>query len=984
MNFRSLSVLLSLALAACAQVPAPPGRLSAPASPAPWAFARSDLRVDPAWRFGRLANGMRYIIRHNDHPAGTVLMRMQVDAGSLDEREDERGYAHFVEHMAFQGSTHVPAGEMVHLLERLGLAFGADTNAATGFERTTYMLDLPRNDPALVDKALMLMRETASELRFDPDRLVHERGVVLAEMRDRNSFGYREYVDGLGFAAPTARFGRRLPIGTTEALDVATSARLRAFWAREYVPAKTTVIVIGDIDPAAAEAAITAHFADWPAAPSPPQPSPGPVAVKDGGRTHIYLDPAVAERVTISRHEAWHLEPDTQAQRRTDLLQRIGYAIIDRRLQRLSRQTPPPFHDAAFGTGDIFKVGRATSLVVDTVDGGWRAGVTAAALAWRRALKAGFTPAELAEQLADLRQEAEHAAAGAATQTNRALLADAFALLNDDMVATAPADDLARFNAFAPAITPAAVLRALRRDAAPLAHPLIRLQGRRAPVGAGGGTALAAGEAALRGAWEAAMRAPLPPVDPRSATAFAYTDFGPRGTVVADSREPLLGIREVRFANGVRLNLRHTDLDQDRVLVALALDGGGMLNTRANPLAVAMMSAFAAGGLGKHSQDDLQTLLAGHAVSAGWAANPQTFNSAAATTPADLGLELQLLAAYVTDPGYRPEGEVQYRTQMNNAFAAMHASAAGMLAATQGGILSDNDPRFTLAPVEAYRALSFAKLRGDLTDRLAHGAIEIGLVGDLDEDRTIALVARSFGALPAREADFLPYADQRRRPFTQDHAPRIVTHLGPADQALVRTVWHTRDDNDPDAKQVLNMLARVVQEGLTESLRQRLGKAYSPTTVSAPTREWVDYGTFAITASVDVRDIAATRAAISATVAQLRDAPPGDDVMLRARAPLLQSFANDFKINAGWMNVVARAQSEADRLERELRAQGRLLAVTAAQVQAAAKLYLTPQAAVEVIVRPPGDTPSAAAPAALGAGARIDNNSAPGDGPGAR
>ncbi|WP_295532064.1 insulinase family protein, partial [Novosphingobium sp. Chol11] len=170
---RIIALLAALSLAACA---AQPARLASAPPPKPdWAFQKSDLPVDPAFRFGRLANGMRFILRRNATPPGTALVRMNIAAGSLDEADNERGFAHFVEHMAFNGSAHVPEGEMVKLLEREGLAFGADTNAQTSFEHTLYLLDLPRADPKLLDTALMIMRETASELTFDPAAVARER-----------------------------------------------------------------------------------------------------------------------------------------------------------------------------------------------------------------------------------------------------------------------------------------------------------------------------------------------------------------------------------------------------------------------------------------------------------------------------------------------------------------------------------------------------------------------------------------------------------------------------------------------------------------------------------------------------------------------------------------------------------------------------------------------------------------------------------------
>lgn len=937
--------LAALALAACAPQRDRMASAQAPAAEPVWAFETSDIPVDPAWRFGRLDNGMRFAIRQNAYPQGTALVRMLIDAGSLDETDSELGYAHFVEHMAFNGSRNVPEGEMVRLLEREGLAFGAHTNASTGFDNTIYQLDLPRNRPELLDTALMLMRETASELTISPEAVARERGVVLAERRDRNTFGFRNQVDQIAFAAPNGLYPRRLPIGTVESLNAVTAEGLRTYYQREYVPAHSTLVVIGDFDPALVEAAIRAKFADWQPRPAEPQPRAGPIDPRDRGRTDIFVDPALSERLTATRNGVWLEEPDTVAQRRENLLRQIGYSIVNRRLARLSRQADPPFRDAGFGTGDVFEDGRSTNLVVDTVDGEWRRGLTGAVLEYRRAFAQGFTAAEVAEQVATIRTASRNDATAAETRTNGALLGAVLALLRDDFVPSTPQSSLERLEAFIPEITPERVLAALNREAVRLEDPLLRFQGRRNPEG---------GEAALRTAWNQAMRAPLGDSATRTDQAFAYTDFGAPGTVAADAIEPGLGIRTLRFANGVRLNLKRTELDRGRMLVQMSVDGGEMLDTRDNPLTTEMAQSFPAGGLGRHSVDDLQTLLAGRAVGLSFGVTPETFVASAQTTPDDLELQLQVLTALISDPGYRPEGEVLYRQSINNFFASYRATPGSALGNTIGSILSDNDPRFTLQPVESYRRLTFAQLREALADRLARGAIEIGVVGDIDEARVIELVGKTFGALPAREPEFQPYTEQRQRPFTADRSARTIRHTGAADQAIVRMVWPTRDGEDPQAELEFELLQRVAQLMVTDALRERLGQAYSPNASSDASRFWRGYGTFSVTASVDIGTVEATRAAIEETIAALRDAPVPEDTLLRARAPMLEGLENALKTNRGWLNLVDRAQSEPDRIERYLRARERAATITPAQLQALAVRYLTANGAVPVIVLPEG------------------------------
>ncbi|MPS70838.1 MAG: insulinase family protein [Novosphingobium sp.] len=910
-----------------------------------WAFETSDVPVDPDFRFGRLANGMRYVIRHNATPAGTAVVRMEVAAGSLDEQEAEQGFAHFVEHMAFNGSKRVPEGQMIPLLERDGLAFGADTNASTNFERTIYKLDLPRNDAKLLDTALMLMRETASELTISQGAIDRERGVILSEMRDRNTFGLRNSIDSTHFFYPQALYGSRFPIGTVATLNGANAANLRAFYEREYVPAHVTLVIVGDFDTAAVEAGITRHFADWTGGPAEVQPDPGPVASKDRDRTGIWIDPALSERLVIQRNGDWLDEPDSIAQRRENLLRSIGYSIVNRRLQRLSRSATPPFRGAGFGTGDVFETARSTRLIIDSVDGKWADGVTATAQEYRRALAHGFSAAEVAEQVAQLRTSMVNAAGSANTRSNAALAGIALSVVEDRVVPSTPASALERFETFAPAITPKAVLAALKREALALDRPLIRFEGRKAPEG---------GEQAIRASWLSAMRGPVPREADQSVKEFGYTDFGTPGTIVSDRRDPLLGIRELRFSNGVMLNLKPTELEKDRIRVSLSIDGGDMLDTRENPLATEMVGWLDKGGLGKHSRDELDTIMAGHTLGFGLGNGAASFDAETATTPRDLELQLQLLTALMTDPGYRAEGEVQYRQQVNNSFAQLRATPASAMGADLGRILSDNDPRFSLQQVDDYRHLTYGKLRDTISERLAHGAVELALVGDFDEDKAIAVVARTLAALPAREAAFRPYADQPPRTFTADRKPRVLRHTGPADQALLRLTWPTRDDSDPLDALKLQMLERVVRIELTDSLREVLGKAYSPSAGSSLSHYWKGYGTFTISASIDVADVPASREAIGKVARELRLAPVSDDVLQRARAPLLEAYQNALKGNGGWLSLVDRAQTQADRIERFTKARDRLLTITPADVQAMAQRYLDPAMGLEVLALPEG------------------------------
>ncbi|MCC6925357.1 insulinase family protein [Novosphingobium sp.] len=936
----------TLALAACAQGVE---TVSSAAPPPTWAFEKSDVPVDPAFRFGKLPNGMRYVIRPNATPKGTAKVYFHIAAGSLDEQDSERGFAHFIEHMAFNGSKNVPEGEMVKLLERSGLSFGSDTNAETSYDHTIYKLDLPRNDAALLDTALMLMRETASELTISQGAVDREKGILLSELRDRNTFQQRNFLDRIEFELPGSRFAARHIIGTQESLQGASSAALTAFWRREYVPTQATLYVIGDFDPAIVEARIGERFASWQPAPAEPRPSAGPIPVKPRVASDIYTDPALSEGVLVMTTGPWKDEPDSLAQRKENVMRSIGYSIINRRLQRRSREPDAPFRSASFASGDLFRDGQETWLGIDTVDGQWRRGLVEAGKEYKRAMLHGFTPEEVAEQVANQRTARRNAAKGETTRSNDTLMGAAISLVKNDVVPVTPSSSAERFEEFAAEITPETVLAALKREALPLDKPLIRFQGRTAP---------ADGDAGLRSAWAEAMAAPVAPPERKAATTFGYTDFGAAGKVISDTRDPALGIRMIRFENGVRLNLKKTDLKKDQVLVQISVDGGAMLNTRENPMAMNMAGMLGQGGLGKHSRDELDSILAGHAVSANFRPGERSLVAVAGTTPADLELQLQYLAAQITDPGYRPEAEVRFTQNVNNMFAALRSTPGSALGADLGSILSDKDPRFSLGNVEEWRKLNFAKLKGDLGDRLRNGAIEIAIVGDIDEDAALALVGRTFGALPAREPDFRPYAEQRVRSFTRDRKPRVLRHTGAKDQALLTLTWPTRDGQDPVADVRLGLLERVMGVVLTDNLREKLGKTYSPQVGQSTSQTYPGWGTFTLAVSVDVKEVPATRSAIAEALAELRDQPISDDLLKRAKAPMLEGYDNALKNNAGWLSIVDNAQTEPEWIERYVKGRERIMALSAKDVQAMARLYLTSIGGLEILVLPEGvDTP---------------------------
>ncbi len=905
---------------------------SDPAALAAWGQTDRDLPTDPEPRFGLLPNGMRYALLRNTTPPGQVMVRFHINVGSLEEAEDQRGLAHFLEHMAFNGSANVPEGEMVSLLEREGLEFGADTNASTGQEDTSYRLDLPRNSPALIDTALMLMRETASNLAIAPAAVDRERGVVVSELRTRDGYAYRNYLDQTAFFYPGARINDRQPIGTETVISTASAQRIRDFYERYYRPERATLVIVGDIDVAAVETQVRARFADWGGRGAVgADAEPGPFSHDRAAAADIFVHPALPETVYVLRTRAEAREPDSIAQRRRYLLEEIGEAIIRRRLATLALAPDAPILGASVSEAGSWDRFRMLQLFATARDGQWRDALRVIENEYRRALEHGFTNAEVAEQLASQRTSYRNAVASAATRQSATLASYLLEMAEGYGIYTTPAIDLAAAEPVLADANGASVTAAFQAMVEGFGAPQIRVTAK-VEIDGGPATVLAAYQNAVR-------LAVIPPTD-RAVQQFAYTDFGPAGRTVADDRIADLGIRRVRFANNVMLNIRPSAFEDDRVRIWVRVDGGALLAPREDPLRIALASLMPLGGLAAHSADDLRSILAGRSVGASFGASTDSFDLTAVTTPTDFRLQLQLLAAGIRYPGYRPEAITLFRRAIPQQYAQADASPSAVIGRQVPAILSDNDPRAIVPPLETMLALEWSGTRSAMADALENGAIEIAIVGDVTEEDAIAAIAATFGAFPSRRATFDPRNAQRVRQFASDLSPRTLYHRGERNQAVALAYWSATDDSNQREAIGIDLLAEVMQLMLTEDLRERLGRSYSPGANASLSSDFPGYGLINAGASVDYADLAAAEASIDAIATRLRDGAVSDDLLNRARMPLLEQMAAARRTNGYWLGYTAVAASDPARLERSRAAQALVSAVTSADIRRLAQEYL--------------------------------------------
>ena len=907
-----------------------------------WAHQASDLQPDAAVTYGQLPNGLRYALMRNALPSKTAAVRLRFGVGSLMEADDQRGLAHFIEHMVFNGSQNVPEGEMVKLLERYGLAFGPDTNAYTSFLETVYQLDLPDTRDELLDKALMLMRETADRLLLSPAAIDRERGIILSEKRTRESPQFRALVARLNFFYPEGRLGQRLPIGTEEVIRTADRERFLRLYQGWYRPDNALLVVVGDLDPAAVETRIRAEFSDWkrPDAPivAPELGRLSPPALAAG----YFQDPTIPTIITFGPQRPAVLRADTSGERRANLVRDLGFAILSRRFDTLTRQSGAVLINGSSSYDESFDFVEGPSVSVVSKPESWQAVLAIGEQELRRALQHGFSDAELKEQLSNLRTAYRNAAEGAATRRSRALADNLVSDFNNRSVFTTPADDLKVFEAAAAGITRAEVEAAFRAawgDAPPRIFMTSSLT-------------LEKPEQQILAAFTASRAVAVAAPAVAQDVSFAYANPGKPAEVVERNVVADLDIVTAKLSNGVRLMFSSTPYQKDRVSLQVRFGDGQRALPKSQPgLDLWIGNAVGDAGLGKHSTDELQRVLAGRNWGLGVGVDDDAFLAGATVPPADLELQLQLITALLTDPGYRPEAFEQFRQLLAVWRKTVDATPEGALNRDLGRILRDGDPRYGIPPLEELQARQTAEIRAVLDPAMREGAMEVAIVGDIEPERAIALAAATLGTLPPRKDSFdrsRGVGDMRFPAAPQ--APIVLRHEGEADKARLAVAWPARDGFDRRRARVQEVIGEVFQIKMIDNLREKLGTTYSPGVAVDGSDLYRGYGSIYTSLDVKPAEMDAALAAVQAVAADVRAGRITADEFERARKPIIEGLNQRFENNGFWLGAVSQAQSRADWLDRTRTLRSDYGSITLAELKTLAAELFDPARAVTVKV----------------------------------
>jgi zinc protease len=905
-----------------------------------WPQAHSSIPADPEVTFGKLPNGMRYLIKQNSTPSHAVSFRLRFGAGSLDESDSQEGMAHLLEHMAFRGSAHLADGEMFKTLESLGAGRGRDTNAFTHPDHTVFVFDLPVNDAAALDKTLLLLRDVADGLNLDAKTLDSERAVVQAEIRQKNVATFRAWKTYIA-SLLGSRLGEALnPGGKAEIVQNATAAQLRDFYRSHYRPEDTVLIVVGDVERPAMAEKIKAAFSGWRAGAAAAAPAYA-VNPEPGLKTTLFAQAGAADDVTLSwvfKHDA---SPDSLAKRRHNTLRAFALTILNHRFQDMAQAAEPPFLSASASYNTYGALADTVSLSARYTPGKLPEALRALHETVRQVLRSGIETAEMERVLANARASNQASETAAKTMPS-SLWANSFTgSVGDDTVITAPDEWLWLFEQNTKDLQPAQFGDVLHELFA--AEPKVFVSSSEAADGV---------EATV----QKVFAEPEPAAEKTAAAkplSWPYTAFGTPGKAAISKTVDDLGVTFATFPNGVRATIKPTKFLTGQIRVRVLFGGGRLgFSTRHKSPSWALGGAFMNGGLGRIAHNDISKVLAGKEVGFAFDTGDTAFEFNGETRTEDFDSELQLMAAYLSDPAWRPEAFEKARAAMASNLKQAHATANGEFgfqfwAAAHGG-----DIRWQPPTDEEVRATRLDAVKELLRQALKDGPVEVVVVGDIPVADALDGIGNTLGALPRRSLAKAPAVGDERQPAPQQQ-PIVLPFQGKGAQAIAAMAWPTTSVY-PDTRRlrIQAILVNILGQRLFDELRVQDGMTYTPQTRTVASPVSPGYGFVGVHASVPKERIADFYAAVDRVIAALKTQEVTASELERARSVLLHDIEQAHENNAYWVERLDGVQIDPRRLDLIRSALPDMKNVTAAEVLKDAQTYLKDEKAWKLLIVP--------------------------------
>ena len=778
------------------------------------------LPLDPAIRMGKLPNGFTYYIRKNTEPAKRVQLYLVNKVGSVLEKEDQRGLAHFMEHMSFNGTKHFPKNDLVHYLQKSGVRFGADLNAYTGFDETVYQLPIPTDDPALLKNGLQIMRDWAGNATLDPKEINDERGVVLEEKRLGKGAQERMRVKTFPVILNESRYAARLPIGVDAVLRNFKRPTILDFYKDWYRPNLQALIVVGDINVDSMERRIKHLFSDL----------KNPVNEKPRTKYTIPLN-GKDQFISVTDKEFPYTVIQVLIKRKTVVAKTLEeyHQLIKRelfnqmlaaRITELSQAPNPPFIQASADMGQFLGGLDAFTVSVVAKPGQLENSFISVWQLIQQLKEFGFTGPEFERAKTSylsyfeslVREKDKRNSKDLVEEYTRNFLTGESAPgiekefeLTKIFLKTAT---LADINALAPLYISDSnrdiVIMAPQKDSASL------------PV------------AAVVNGWiNTVARRKLSPYQDQFTSESLIPETLVAGKVVDEKKTPALGLTTLTLSNGLKIILKPTDFKNDEIRFHAFSPGGSSLYPDSDfESASSAAEIVDNSGVAHFKPTDLQKLLSGKQISVSPYISERSEGISGSSTPKDLETALQLIHLYFTSPRRDSSIFRNIIDQSVTAIANRNSDPNSVFSDTVSAVLGDYSIRRTGPTVEKLQQINLDKALSVYKERFANaGDFTFVFDGNFSVDSIKPLLEQYLGSLPA--------TDQREQARDlKIHIPtgkiEATAVKGKEPRATVRLVISGDYHYSPENNMQLTALGEILQFRVIDRLREKEGGTYSP------------------------------------------------------------------------------------------------------------------------------------------------------------
>ncbi|MGI8950544.1 MAG: M16 family metallopeptidase [Chitinophagaceae bacterium] len=779
------------------------------------------LPVDPDLKIGKLANGLTYYIRANKKPENKVELRLVVNAGSILESPDQQGLAHFNEHMAFNGSKHFQKNELVSFLQNIGVQFGADLNAYTGFDETVYILPVPLSDTSNFRKGLTVLQDWAGGLSFDSSQINGERGVVLEESRLGKGADDRMFRKIYPVQYEGSKYAERLPIGKDSIIKNFKDEAVKRFYKTWYRPDLMAVIIVGDIDVAKTEQLVKEYFSDLknPSneklrtyATVPERKKSKAIVVTDKEATNFIIE--VDYPITPQKIEA------TLGDYRHDLIKDLFTSLLNQRLNELAKSSNPPFLFASTGYGSLARSYEGFTAFAVAAQLGPDTALNALMTEIERTKKYGFTEAELERGKKDLMAFIEQTYNNK-NKTESANYVDEYIrnFLNHE-----PVPGITNEYEYYKQLLPGIKLDEVNALTTPLKQNeniFVSLQG---PAES---KIQLPNNATLLAEAQKALNTDVKPYEENAVAKDLMKTKPQPGKIVSEKKNDLLGVTEITFANGVKAILKPTDFKNDEIIMTSFRKGGNSKYPASDkPSATFAASVVQQMGIGDFSPTDLTKFLAGKTVSAAPNIGNLSAGISGNSSRKDFETLLQMVNLYITSPRKNDGLFTAWKEKQKSATQFQMADPQAFFIDTFYQTLYQKNP---LAPIAIPKPQDFDNI--NLDTALAIYKDQFGdandfnfiFVGSFDVEKIKPLLATYLGSLPSANK-LAMFVDNGVRKAKGDI--NLVVKKGTEPKSLILTVYSGDVPYSEDLALKAKALTEILNIKITEDLREKMSDIY--------------------------------------------------------------------------------------------------------------------------------------------------------------